>query len=161
MCKAAAKAGQVGGSMSPASHLEVSLYCMAPKRIPVALTELANGLMIPAMKPFTWRKLAWPILEEPSTRKTISAACTLLHLPTNTVKREHMRSQWSYCLRTNWGEGLLYPELQQSEGQTGGQRTWRTRSTSSQACSKTTCIIPQTITTILQNRTNTLYTNDK
>lgn len=65
-------------------HLEVSLYCTAPKRIPVALTELAKGLMIPAMKPFTCRKLAWPMLEEPSTRKTMSAACTLLHLPANT-----------------------------------------------------------------------------
>lgn len=132
MCKAAAEAGQVDESLSPASHLEVSLYCMAPKRIPVALTELANGLMIPAMKPFTRRKLAWPMLEEPSTRKTISAACTLLHCPTNTMKTEHMRSQWSYCLQTNREGGLFYPELQQPEVQTGGQRTWRTRSTSSQ-----------------------------
>lgn len=90
MCEAA---GQIEENVSPASHLEVSLYCMAPKRIPVALTELSNGLMIPAMKPFTWRKLAWPMLEEPSTRKTISAACTLLHLPANTRSRADMRWQ--------------------------------------------------------------------
>ena len=62
-------------------HLEVSLYCMAPNRIPDSPTELANGLTIPAIKPFTCRKLALPILEDPSTKKTISAACTLLHLP--------------------------------------------------------------------------------
>lgn len=37
--------------------------------------------MIPAIKPFTCRKLALPILEDPSTRKTMSAACTLSHLP--------------------------------------------------------------------------------
>lgn len=33
------------------------------------------------MKPFTCTKFARPMLEEPSTRNTISAACTLLHLP--------------------------------------------------------------------------------
>lgn len=157
MWKAAAKAGQVEENMSPASHLDVSLYCMAPKRIPVALTELANGLMIPAMKPFTWRKLAWPILEEPSTRKTISAACTLLHLPTNTMKREHMRSQWSYCLKNKLRRRIALP---------WASAVWRadrrTADVTNQvhiftACSKTTCIIPQTITTILQNRTNTSY----
>lgn len=93
MCEAAALGGQTEESVSPASYLEVSLYCMAPKRIPVALTELWNGLMIPAMKAFTWRKFAWPILEEPSTRKTISAACTLLHLPANTRIRADVRWQ--------------------------------------------------------------------
>lgn len=63
------------------THLEVSLYCIAPKRSPVGLTDAAKGLTIPARKPFTCRKLARPMLEDPSIRKTISAACTLLHLP--------------------------------------------------------------------------------
>lgn len=63
------------------THLEVSLYCIAPKRSPVGLTEAAKGLTIPARKPFTCRKLTRPMLEDPSIRKMISAACTLLHLP--------------------------------------------------------------------------------
>lgn len=72
------------------SHLEVSLYCIAPKRIPDSLTELAKGLTIPARKPFTCRKLARPILEDPSIRKTISAACTLLHVPAKNTSVSHM-----------------------------------------------------------------------
>lgn len=71
--------------------MEVSLYCTTPKRIPVGLTELANGLMIPTMKAFTCRKFAWPMLEEPSTRKTKSAACALLHFPVKSRSRGDMR----------------------------------------------------------------------
>lgn len=89
MHRSAPVVGQNEVNINPAGHLEVSLYCMAPNRIPDSLTELANGLTIPAMKPFTCRKLARPILEDPSTRKTISAACTLLHLPANTSDGEY------------------------------------------------------------------------
>lgn len=90
------------------SHLEVSLYCIAPNRIPFSLTKLANGLTIPVIKPFTWRKFARPILEDPSTKKTISAACTLLHLPANT---EGWRIHWENTLfvfkQTQIGAGVV------------------------------------------------------
>lgn len=77
---------------------------MTPNRIPDSPTELANGLTIPAIKPFTCRKLARPILEDPSTRKTISAACTLSHLPVNTKRWRIHVSTWTdtHLGRTLW-----------------------------------------------------------
>lgn len=126
---------------NPVSHLEVSLYCMAAKRIPVSLTELVKGLTMPVMKPFTCRKLALPILEEPSTRKTISAACTLLHLPmTQENTHEHIFI-WQMNTRITfrrvevvWRQKLsyLYPELQPIQWTKGGQSQWKPGSTSSQ-----------------------------
>lgn len=137
-------------NINPDSHLEVSLYWMAPNRIPDWLTAPANGFTIPAIKPFTCRKLALPILEDPSIRKTISAACTLLHLPVNTSDEEHM---WAYAdaisanklihkhLRrvlgaevvVGWRTGsCFYPELQHVWWRTGGQSQWKPNSTSSQ-----------------------------
>ena len=55
-------------------YLDVSLYCTAPKRTPDGPTLLEKGLATPTMKPLTCRKLSLPMLEDPSTRKTMSAA---------------------------------------------------------------------------------------
>lgn len=123
---------------------------MAPNRIPESLTELANGLTIPAMKPFTCRKLARPILEDPSTRKTISAACTLLHLPANTSDRENMwahrdilsiHKQTHKHMRRSLGADVVigkvirvcfcffYLELQHVSWRTAGWSQWKPSST--------------------------------
>ena len=55
-------------------YLDVSLYCTAPKRTPDWPTLLMKGLATPTIKPFTCRKLILPMLEDPSIKKTMSAA---------------------------------------------------------------------------------------
>jgi len=57
--------------------------------MPLGPTTLAKGWTIPAMKLLTNTKLALPILDDPSTRNTMSAATTSLHWPANRKKQLH------------------------------------------------------------------------
>lgn len=66
--------GSLGAQLQGPAHRGSSLYCTTAKRTPCALAAPTKGCTSPSRNPRTSRKLLRPMDEEPSSRKTISAA---------------------------------------------------------------------------------------